>query len=89
MKKQKGFEIFQQNIWKGLARKCQFVEPTGFLRKEFILASLILKKKEKKLEMSGITKIALLDIIFLKKFFFGQQRFSVLAFEVIYSKRKD
>lgn len=68
MKKERGCEISQQNMWKELAGKCRFVEPTGFLRREFILSGLILKKKEKKWEMLGSTKITHLDIIFLKNF---------------------
>jgi len=54
-----------------------------------ILANLVLKKKEKKVEKSGSTKIAHLDTIFKKKGFFRQQIFSVLTFKVIYGKRKD
>lgn len=88
MKKERGCEISQQNMWKELAGKCQFVEPTGFLRREFILSGLIFKKKEKKGEMLGSTKISHLDNIFFKKFF-GQQKFSGLTFEAIYGKRKD
>lgn len=58
MEKQKGFQIFQQNIWKQLFGKCKLVESTGFLRKGYILSSSIYKKKkkpnkkEKKMEMS-------------------------------------